>query len=123
LRDGWIVRSPFCLEFSQSGFTFLNSKWLRASSDSAVKYYRPKIAGKLTPFEPKLLFALEADAHHPKKDRRTVLMLFTAIKKEGYSGGYTMVTDFIRKWRNQGATGKLIYVPLRFELDEAFQEL
>lgn len=48
-------------------------------------------------------------------------MLFTAIKKEGYSGGYTMVTDFIRKWRNQGATGKLIYVPLRFELDEAFQ--
>jgi len=96
-------------------------KWLRASSDSAVKYYRPKIAGKLTPFEPKLLLALEADVHRPKKDRRTALMLFAAIKKEGYTGGYTMVTDFIRKWRNQGTTGKSVYVPLRFELGEAFQ--
>ncbi len=44
-------------------------KWLRVPSDSAVKYYRPKIAGKLTPFESKLLLALEADAHRPKKDR------------------------------------------------------
>ena len=96
-------------------------KWLRAPSDSAVKYYRPKIPGKLTPFEPKLLLTLGADVHRPKKDRRTALMLFAEIKKEGYTGSYTMATDFIRQWRNQGATDKSVYVPLRFELGEAFQ--
>ncbi len=67
------------------------------------------------------MLALETDVHRPKNDRRTALMLFAGIKKEGYTGGYTMVTDFIRKWRNQGATGKSVYVPLRFELGEAFQ--
>jgi hypothetical protein len=25
LRYGWIVRTPFCLEFNQPGFAFLNS--------------------------------------------------------------------------------------------------
>jgi len=49
--------------------------------------------GKLTPFESKLLLALEADAHRPKRDRRTALMLFAEIKREGYTGGYTMITD------------------------------
>jgi len=55
-------------------------KWLRASSDRTVKYHRSKMPGKLTPFESKLLLALEADAHRPKRDRRTALMLFAEIK-------------------------------------------
>ncbi len=66
-------------------------KWLRASGDSAVKYYRLKIPDKLTPFEPKLLLALEADVHRPKKDRRTALMLFDDIQCLS-----TQVLDFIR---------------------------
>lgn len=41
-------------------------------------------------------------------------MLFAEIKKVGYTGGYTMVNDFIRKWHNQGTAGKLVYVPLEF---------
>ena len=49
-----------------------------------------KASGKLTPFEPKLLLALEADARRPKPERRTALRLFNTIKKEGFSGGYTM---------------------------------
>jgi transposase len=40
---------------------------------------------------------------------------------EGYTGGYTLVTDFIRNWRNQGGKGKSAYVPLKFTLGEAFQ--
>ena len=71
-------------------------KWLRASGDSAVKYQRAKKSGKLTPFKPGLLLALEADARRPKKDRRTAKMLFKAILNEGYTGGYTIVCDFIR---------------------------
>lgn len=98
-------------------------KWLKAPDETVARYQRAKASSKLTPFEPKLLLALEADARRPKRDRRTALRLFNAIKKEGFSGGYTIVTDFIRNWRNQAATAgaKSAYVPLRFELGEAFQ--
>ena len=98
-------------------------KWLKASDEAVTRYQRAKATGKLTPFEPRLLLVLEADAHRPKRDRRTALMLFDAIQKEGFSGGYTIVTDFIRNWRNHAATvgAKSAYVPLKFELGEAFQ--
>ena len=98
-------------------------KWLKAPDEVVTRYQRAKATGKLTPFEPRLLLALEADAHRPKRDRRTALMLFDAIQKEGFSGGYTIVTDFIRNWRNHAATvgAKSAYVPLKFELGEAFQ--
>ena len=98
-------------------------KWLKAPDEAVTRYQRAKATGKLTPFEPRLLLALEADAHRPKRDRRTALMLFDAIQKEGFSGGYTIVTDFIRNWRNHAATvgAKSAYVPLKFELGEAFQ--
>lgn len=74
-------------------------------------------------FEPKLLLALEADSHRPKRDRRTALMLFEAIQKEGFTGGYTIVTDFIRNRRNHAVMviGKSAFVPLRFEFGDAFQ--
>ena len=96
-------------------------KWLKAPNDSAVKYQRAKKPGKLTLFESRLLLALEADARRPKKDRRTALMLFKEILNEGYTGGYSIVCDFIREWRNQGSQSKSVYVPLRFTLGEAFQ--
>ena len=59
-------------------------KWLKAPSDSAVKYRRAKKPGKLRPFESKLLLALAADVRRPKKDRRTALMLFKEILNAGY---------------------------------------
>jgi len=96
-------------------------KWLKAPSDSAVKYQRAKKPGKLAAFEPRLLLALEADARRPRKDRRTAKMLFEEIKKDGYVGGYTIVCDFIRSWRNQVGQSKTAYVPLKFALGEAFQ--
>ncbi len=98
-------------------------KWLKTPDAAVTRYRRAKASGKLTPFEPKLLLALEADAHRPKRDRRTALMLFDAIKKEGFNGGHTIVTDFIRTWRNHAVTTgtKSAYVPLKFELGEAFQ--
>ncbi len=98
-------------------------KWLQEPSGSEPKYQRVKTIGKLTPFEPKLLLALEADSHRPKRDRRTALMLFEAIQKEGFTGGYTIVTDFIRNRRNHAVMviGKSAFVPLRFEFGDAFQ--
>lgn len=63
-------------------------KWLKAPNDSAVKYQRAKKPGKLTPFESRLLLALEADTRRSRKDRRTARMLFQEIRKDGYVGGY-----------------------------------
>ena len=66
---------------------------------------------------------MKADARRPKKERRTAKALFAQIKAAGYEGGYTRVTDFIRKWRQgkgQGDAAKA-FVPLTFELGEAFQ--
>ena len=59
----------------------------------------------------------------PRHERRTARALHTQIKLEGYSGGYSRVTDFIRAWRHgegQSISTKA-FVPLVFELGEAFQ--
>jgi transcriptional regulator with XRE-family HTH domain len=61
-------------------------KWLKASDVTEPKYRRATAVGKLTPFEPKLLMALVADAHRPKRDRRNALMLFKEIKQDGFTG-------------------------------------
>jgi len=59
--------------------------WLKETRPDNYKYpERAKVDGKLTPFVSTLLLALEADSRRPKRDRRTALMLFEAIKKDGY---------------------------------------
>ena len=67
--------------------------------------------------------ALTTDAHRPRRDRRTARALFAQIKDEGYAGGYTGVSDFVRQWcRRAGQTqARQAFVPLRFALGEAFQ--
>ena len=95
-------------------------KWLKDVGEP--RYQRPKRDSKLTPFKPQIQLALETDAHRPKRDRRTALMLFRAIQQDGYTGCYAQVTEFIRSCRQAVAMGsKSAYVPLKFELGEAFQ--
>ena len=66
--------------------------------------------------------ALEVDARRAKRDRRTALMLFEVIKKDGYIGGYSILTDYIRHWRHDlKLVNKSAFVPLKFQLGEAFQ--
>jgi transposase len=99
-------------------------KWLKEPGGSGPKFQRAsKVIGKLTPFEPRLLLSLEADSRRPKRDRRTALMLFDVVRKEGYTGGYSILTDFVRSWRKHSLSviSKSVFVPLKFELGEAFQ--
>ena len=67
--------------------------------------------------------ALKADARRPKRERRTAKALFLELKGAGYEGGYTRVTDFVRAWRQGEGQTALVnaFVPLAFELGEAFQ--
>ena len=61
-------------------------KWLQASDGSNTKYHRSSTVSKIAPFQPKLLMALEADKHRPKRDRRTAHQLFDEIKQDGFTG-------------------------------------
>jgi transposase len=77
--------------------------------------------GKLGSFITELEQALRADAGRNKQDRRSGKALFLQIKASGYMGSYSRVTDYIRAWRaNEGKNFKA-FVPLKFELGEAFQ--
>lgn len=98
-------------------------KYLRVGEVKQAKYRRGAVSMKLTPFVETLKQALEADAHRPKKDRRTAKALHKQISEAGYDGGYSRLTDFIRDWRGQkdGAGVGKAFVPLAFELGEAFQ--
>ena len=98
-------------------------KWLKEPQCATPKYRRRDGQTKLAPFVATLTQALEVDARRAKHERRTARALHAQLAAEGYDGGYTRLTDFIRKWRV--TQGKLInthaFVPLAFELGEAFQ--
>jgi transposase len=97
-------------------------KWLQTPEEvQAPKYVRAKGFNKLGDFTDELEQSLKADALRPKKDRRTARALFAQIKASGYAGGYTRVTDYIRAWRANAGKDIKAFVPLKFDLGEAFQ--
>ena len=97
-------------------------KWLKTPEEvQAPKYVRAKGFNKLGGFTAELEQSLKADALRPKQDRRTARALFAQIKASGYTGGYTRVTDYIRAWRANAGKDIKAFVPLKFDLGEAFQ--
>ncbi len=97
-------------------------KWVNTPEEvETPKYVRAKKFGKLTAFTVELEQALKADAHRHKQDQRTGKALFAQIKASGYLGGYSRVTDFIREWRATEGKKPHAFVPLKFDLGEAFQ--
>ena len=97
-------------------------RWLRAPEEVQVPTYsRATGFSKLSGFIAELEQSLKADALRPKQNRRTGRALFAQIKARGYVGGYTRVTDFIRAWRASAGKQIKAFVPLKFDLGEAFQ--
>ena len=98
-------------------------KWLKAPVLEEPRYRRSEATGNLTAHHETLELALKADAHRHRHERRAARALHAQIKSEGCAGCCSRVTDFVRAWR-QGA-GQIIsakaFVPLAFELGEAFQ--
>ena len=100
------------------------AKWLHGGPVlEAPKYERAAQSVKLTSYHETIKLALKADAKRPAQERRTARALFTEVKAAGYSGCYSRVTDFIRAWRQGEGQAVLTnaFVPLVFELGEAFQ--
>ncbi len=63
------------------------AKWLHGGVDGSPKYQRSEQPTKLTAFHETLRQALKADAHRPKRERRTAKALYAEIKAAGYEGG------------------------------------
>jgi transposase len=97
--------------------------WLKAAEGTAPKYRRKAAEDtKIAPYVAQLKQALEVDARRPRRERRTAKKLFAEVKAAGFDGDYSRVTEFVRRWRADGGQGVArAYVPLKFELGEAFQ--
>ncbi len=97
-------------------------KWLNAPEGIEPKYRRRDGDNKITPYAGLLLKMLEIDARRPKRERRTALKLYAELKALGFDGDYSRVTEFIRRWREDGGTAVVkAFVPLKFEPGEAHQ--
>ncbi len=96
-------------------------KWVRAPEATQPAYQRCAAFNKLSPFHQTLEQALKADSFRAKHNRRSAKALFELIKTEGYDGGYSQLTAFIRSWRGEQGKSLRAFVPLTFALGEAFQ--
>lgn len=96
-------------------------KWVRAPEATQPAYQRCATFNKLSPFHETLGQALKADSFRPKHNRRSAKALFEQIKAEGYDGGYSQLTAFVRSWRGEQGKSLRAFVPLTFALGEAFQ--
>ena len=96
-------------------------KWVRAPEATQPAYQRSATFNKLSPFHETLEQALKADSFRAKHNRRSAKALFEQIKAEGYDGGYSQLTAFIRSWRGEQGKSLRAFVPLTFALGEAFQ--
>jgi transposase len=120
-RDGLSVREAARrLGLSRNTAT----KWLKQSEMVEPRY--PKRAGApsiLDPYKGQLTAWLKADAHRGKRERRGTKALFEALRALGYSGSRGPVYEFSKRWREvqENAPRHAGFVPLSFELGEAFQ--
>ena len=100
------------------------AKWLEADGVAETPKYRRRSAPtKLTAFHEAIEQALSGDARRPKRERRTARLLLEELRAGGYEGGYSRLTDFVRQWHEKAGQSMktTAYVPLAFELGEAYQ--
>lgn len=97
-------------------------KWLKTPDGVEPKYCRRRGDGKIAPYAERLVQMLEIDARRSKRERRTALKLYAELQALGFDGAYSRVTEFIRRWREDGgAAASKAFVPLQFEPGEAHQ--
>ena len=77
---------------------------------------------KLAPYEESLQATLNADSTKPIRERRTAVVLFEELQRQGFDGGYDSVRRYVQKWRKREEGKKVdAYIPQTFDPAEAFQ--
>ncbi len=100
------------------------SKWLAHQGMVEPRYpKRTATSSILDPYKEQLASWLRADSHRSKRERRSTKELFQAIRAVGYGGSRGPVYEYCKRWRDEQANAPRHagFVPLRFELGEAFQ--
>ena len=125
VRRMWFRQKKSVREIARATSLSRNTvrKYVRVEEVQQPKYERRARPTKLSAYRDQIVAALTADARRAKRERRTARSLLTEIRAAGYTGGYTQLTEFIRRWR-AGEGQKLAaraYVPLPFGLGEAYQ--
>lgn len=120
LRDGLSIREV-CRRTGLSRNTV--RQWLRRVDATEPKYPKRQETSVLDPWAEQLDAALRADAHRAVRERRTAKALFEQIRALGYRGSYPRVVVWVRRWREREAAAprRAAFVPLAFELGDAFQ--
>ena len=79
--------------------------------------------GLLDAYKEQLNLWLQADSHRGKRERRTVGAYFESIRAMGFTGSKNLVYDYCRarKQEQGNAPRHAGFIPLSFEMGEAFQ--
>ena len=100
------------------------ARWL-AEPEMAQPVYPKRVAspGLLDPYKEHLDLWLKADSQRGKRERRSVGAYFESIRAMGFSGSKNLVYTYCRAWKQErdNAPRHAGFVPLSFELGEAFQ--
>jgi len=100
------------------------SKWLAQGEMVQPRYPSRRVkASVLDGYKEQLSVWLKADSHRGKRDRRGIKAMFEAIRAMGYRGSRGPVYEYCKGWREEQAEAprNAGFVPLSFELGEAFQ--
>jgi transposase len=91
-------------------------KMLRYSAPPGYRRRQPVRRPKLDAWVGAIDAMLEEDKRRPAKQRHTAKRIFDRLRAEnGYSGGYTIVKEYVRACR---ARGQEVFVPLRHQPGE-----
>ena len=99
-------------------------RWL-AAPEMVEPHYPKRVAAErlIDAYTEHLQLWIKADSHRGKRERRTVKAYYEAIRAMGYSGAPTQVYLYCRAFKQSldNAPRHAGFVPLSFELGEAFQ--
>jgi transposase len=93
-------------------------------TDAIEFTYERKVQPKprLEAFKEQLAKLLTEDSCKPVKHRRSALLLFEQLQREGFTGGYDSVRRYVQKWRKtDGGKEAKAFIPLSFAPGEALQ--
>ena len=112
---GELSKRAACREYELSWHTL--AKILAHEEPPGYRQQRPRLKPKLADFLPIIHQILEDDRNAPKKQRHTAWRIFERLRDEhAFSGGYTIVKDAVRDWK-QGH--REVFLPLSHPAGEA----
>lgn len=97
--------------------------WLREPEMVVPTFARREPVKKIDPYADTLKLWLKADSGRGKRERRTRWRMLHDLQAMGYTGSYTRVCEFVRRWKAaEGlAVAKGAFIPLTFKYGDAFQ--